>query len=200
MNQYPAGLVPMVMPQQYMVVPGAAMQLPPGMPAHPHAHAAHAHAAGALQPATVLHHQQMAAQAAASHAAGAPVITSPVVTSVGAVPTLPVGAQGVVSMAGLPPHMAGIGTPVGAMTGASVPGLHQAVTGAIPTPFAALAPLASAASPLASANLLQQQHMQHPPQHASPQLPQLQQLQQVSAAQQQQTSDYNRKKDDNSRS
>lgn len=194
MNQYPTGLVPMVMPQQYMVVPGAAMQLPPGMPGHHHA--AHAHATGALQPA-VLHHQQMAAQAAASHAAGAPVITSPVVTSVGTVPTLPVGAQGMVSMAGLPPHMAGLGTPVAAaMAGASVQGLHQAVTGGIPTPYAALAPIASGVSPLASANNLlhQQQHLQHPPQHSSPQLSQLHQFH--GSLPHQQPTDFNLKKED----
>ena len=92
MNQLPAGLVPMMMPgmpQQYMVMPGggvAAMQLPPGMSAH------HPHAA--MQPAAMLHHQQLAAQAAqaaASHAAGAPVITSPVVTSAGGISALAVG-------------------------------------------------------------------------------------------------------------
>merc|ERR1712154_418408 len=150
MSQYPAGLVPMVMPQgspqgvqgvpaQYMMLPGgqmAAMQLPPGMQAH------HPHAG--LQPAAVLHHQQMAAaqQAAASHAAGAPVITQPGVTSAGAMAALGMGHPA--SIAGLPPHLAAsVGTPVMSAMG-GVPGMHQALQGGIPTPMAGLTQLSAA--------------------------------------------------------
>lgn len=192
MNQYPAGLVPMMVPQQYMVMPSAAMQLPPGMPGH--------HPHGALQPA-VLHHQHMAAAqaAAASHAAGAPVITSPVVTSAGALSALSMGHQGMVSIAGLPAHMAGVGGPVMSAVSGGVPGLHHSLSAGIPTPYAALTPLA-ATSALSSSLLTQQQQLQQPPQHTSSQLQQLQHLQQASQSPHQIVGVQDiRKKDDDKR-
>lgn len=173
MNQYPAGLVPMMVPQQYMVMPGA-MQLPPGMAGH--------HPHGALQPAAMLHHQHMAAAqaaAAASHAAGAPVMTSAVVTSAGALSALSMGHQGLVSIAGLPPHMAGVGAPGMSVMGGAVPGLHHSLQG-IPASYAALAPLT--ASALSSQMLAQQQQLQQPPQHLQSQLQQLQHLHQASVS------------------
>ncbi|XP_059144772.1 uncharacterized protein LOC131931953 isoform X2 [Physella acuta] len=193
MNQYPPGLVPMMVPQQYMVMPGA-MQLPPGMAGH--------HPHGSLQPA-MLHHQQMAAQAAAvSHAAGAPVITSPVVTSAAAFGALGMGHQGMVSISGLPHHMTGVGGPIMSV-GGGMSALHQAVPGGIPSPYGALTPL-SAGSPLPAGLFAQQHHhqlQQQPPQHPSSQLHQFHQLQQASPSPQQliQGQDYRKKDDDKSR-
>ncbi|CAL1526307.1 unnamed protein product [Lymnaea stagnalis] len=179
MNQYPAGLVPMMMPQQYMVMPGA-MQLPPGISGH--------HPHGALQPA-VLHHQQMAAQAAAaSHAAGAPVMTSPVVTSAAAFGALGMGHQGMVSISGLPPHMTGVGGPVVSAMGGGMSALHQAMPGGLASPYGALTQL-TATSPLPSGLFTQHQQHHHQmqqaqSQHQSQQLHQFQ-LQQASPSPQQ---------------
>ena len=174
----------MVVPQQYMVMPGgAAVQLPPGhLPA---GHPAAGHMAG--HPLLHHHHQQQiaAAQAAASHASGAPVITTSGATSASA-PASQLGGLGVVSIGGLPPHMAGVGTPMVSMAGAmAAAGLHQALPAGIPSPYAGLTPL-TAASQLPPGFLAQQQQQQQqqlsqpPPQHASPQLQQLSQLHQTS--------------------
>uniref|UniRef100_A0A2C9JFF4 B30.2/SPRY domain-containing protein n=1 Tax=Biomphalaria glabrata TaxID=6526 RepID=A0A2C9JFF4_BIOGL len=172
MNQYPAGLVPMMVPQQYMVMPGA-VQLPPGMAGH--------HPHGALQPA-MLHHQQMAAQAAAaSHAAGAPVMTSPVVTSA-TFGAIGMSHQGIMSIAGLPPHMAGVSGPVMSAMGGGMSALHQAMPGGLAPPYAALGPLAG--SPLPS-GLFAQHHQMQQQTSQSQQLHQLHQLQQSSPTLQQ---------------
>lgn len=164
MNKYPAGFVPVIVPQQFVVMPGAAVQLPPGH-----------HPQGALQPAAaMLHHQHLAAQVAASRVPGASAITSPAVTSAGALSALSMGQQGIVSMAGLPPHLTGMAAlpphltgmaaPPSHLTGVAaplvpavpgaVPGLHPGLPG-LPSPYAALTPLAAA--PALPPGLLSQQ-------------------------------------------
>lgn len=104
-------------------------------------------------------------------------------TAVSASAASQLGGLGVVSIAGLPPHMAGVGTPMVSMAGAmAAAGLHQALPAGIPSPYAGLTPLTAASQlpPGFLAHQQPQQLSQPPPQHASPQLQQLSQLHQAS--------------------